>query len=865
MVRCSVEVRGEPAITGMPAVSWATERLVDAALASAAPPSDDPAAVPFIEIQLVGPLSAAAHGDGNVPVQAESYSASTTTHEGRRRITVAATDERGYAYALSEIADRLRADGYAGLEDWQETESPAVPVRAIQRNFSSVHEDSPWFHDRAFWFAYLDHLAAQRFNRFQLAFGMQYNYGTGWESRTATDNYLVFTYPFLLDVPGFQVRAEGVTDAERDRNLESLAFIARETRRRGISFQLGLWNHAYEFGHESREWYPISGLDADTHADYCATALGALLRAIPEIDGITFRVHHEGGIHEGGREVFWGKLFDAASKVGRPLEIDMHAKGVDDVLVAAARKPNLRPVISAKHLAEHMGLAYHQASIRPREQTPLRFAGQDTTVTGVTDGARRFTRYGYADYLSEDRPTDVIFRMWPGTQKLLLWGDPALASGYGRYATLGGSRGLEFCEPLTFKGRRGSGEPGRRDPYVRDDLRLGVSDWKKYRYAYVLWGRLMYNPDADSTVWRRALREDYGDEATVDIEAALASLSRVLPLVAHVHGVSAANNFYTPELYVDLPISQQIKCMHYAWDTLDPRTWEGVSTFDPTLFAGIGEYADAAVDGVLDGRYTPLEVASWLVGMADDGQRRLDAALASLQLDDPQVVRTVVDLRIVIQLARFFAGKFRSAVEYALYRRTGDAALLQASVDILAEAHQSYANIGEIADGVYQDDIAFGVGLSDRGAWADRLGPMKEDLDALRAELASIDSTFTTAQQPVRRTERWTADAELEAADAYDRAAPLAVRLRTSDILESAVLHFRHLNQGETWQSAVMERVEGGYAAEIPAEYTDAEYPLTFFAEVSRRGDHPVFVPALVSTLSNQPYLVRYSSTWRSR
>lgn len=872
MANSEIPIHSDPATLRLEAVAWAVARLQELAQPGLTGRGSESGTALEIVLLGIGDIDALAQaGIADAPREAESYSLAVTAPQAdARRVAIAAGDERGYAYALSEIAERVRADGVNGLPPgWEESRRPAVPVRGIQRNFSSAHEDSPWFHDRSFWTEYLDHLAAQRFNRFHLAFGMQYNYGTGWESRTATDNYLVFAYPFLLDVPGYGVRAEGVSNDERDRNFEALAYIARETRRRGMSFQLGLWNHAYDFGYDSRHWYPILGIGPESHADYSAAALGLLLERIPEIEGVTFRVHHEGGIHEEGHELFWEKIFNRISRVGRPIEVDMHAKGVDEALIDAAGKPNLRPVISAKYLAEHMGLPYHQASIRPHERRPLNFPGMDTALTGVTDGDRRFTRYGYADFLSEDRRTDVMFRVWPGTQKLLLWGDPAIASGFGKHSTIGGSRGVEFCEPLTFKGRRGTGEHGRRDPYVRDDLRLGVHDWQKYRYTYVLWGRLLYDPDASPETWQRTLRSDYG-EAAGDFETALSSLSRVLPLVTVVHGVSGANNFYSPELYVDLPISDWKLSMHYAWDTPDPKTWEGVSPFDPTTFYSIGEYADDAMAGRLQPKYTPLEVASWIEAMVDAGERALARATvtATATASGPQTRRTIIDLRVLIRLGQFFAGKFRAAVAYALFRRTGDPALLEEAIGTLDAAHAAYAGIATIVRGVYQEDLAFGVGISDRGTWSDRVMAMREDLHLLRRELERVGGKpgGAASPQPEQRSERWIADARFEPAASFDRGAPLEVRLVTADsAIARAVLRYRHLNQAEDYETAEMERTDNGFAATLPAEYTSSTFPLVYFAEVYSVGHHPVFVPALDETLSNQPYEVVHSSTWAAR
>jgi hypothetical protein len=98
----------------------------------------------------------------------------------------------------------------------------------------------------------------------------------------------------------------------------------------------------------------------------------------------------------------------------------------------------------------------------------------------VSNGERRFTRYGYADLFQEGRKFDVLFRLWPGTQRHLIWGDPEMAAGYGRTASFCNAAGLEICEPLTFKGREGSGNPGGRCAYIDKSLQPDSSDWKKF-------------------------------------------------------------------------------------------------------------------------------------------------------------------------------------------------------------------------------------------------------------------------------------------------------------------------------------------------------------------------------------------------
>src|ERR1051325_3061325 len=119
---------------------------------------------------------------------------------------------------------------------------PANPVRSMMRLFVSDVEDKPWFYDREMWPRYLAMLAENRFTRFNLSFGIGYDFLRG-----VTDAYFVFAYPFFLDVPGYKVRASKLPDTERDRNLETLRYISEQTLAAGLDFQLGLWMHGYQW------------------------------------------------------------------------------------------------------------------------------------------------------------------------------------------------------------------------------------------------------------------------------------------------------------------------------------------------------------------------------------------------------------------------------------------------------------------------------------------------------------------------------------------------------------------------------------------------------------------------------------------
>ena len=143
-------------------------------------------------------------------------------------IAAIGADVRGLVYALTELADRVDfADGPL----FNDNRVPAggisaTRVRSMCRAFVSETEDKPWFHDKAQWLAYFDMLVTNRFNRFSLSLGMGYDYP--YHNHVISDVYLHFPYPFLLAVPGYDVRIAELPEIERESNLEMLQFIGRE-------------------------------------------------------------------------------------------------------------------------------------------------------------------------------------------------------------------------------------------------------------------------------------------------------------------------------------------------------------------------------------------------------------------------------------------------------------------------------------------------------------------------------------------------------------------------------------------------------------------------------------------------------------
>ena len=853
-------------VASSPPVQWAAGEL-EQTLASLGirvhrHPAVDQAPAAALCVLVAGAQADAARGilstaKVSVPSADEALGLAPGRLAGRTVTLACGSDPRGAVYALLELADRARhaAEPAAGLLlPGATVERPANVVRSIARCFESDIEDKSWFNDRAFWGPYLTMLASHRYNRFSLTLGLGYNF-----PRNVRDVYFYFAYPFLVSVPGYEVRAKPLPDAERDANLEMLRFIGEETVKRGLQFQLALWTHAYHWIDSPNANYVIEGLTPGNHAAYCRDALTAVLKACPAISGLTFRVHGESGIPEGNYD-FWKTVFDGVVRCGRRVDIDMHAKGMDQRTIDVALATGMPVKISPKYWAEHMGLSYHQASIRELEMPPR--DRQDEGVFALSGGSRRFLRYGYGDLMTESRGFGILHRIWPGTQRLLLWGDPALAAGYGRSSSFCGSDGVELCEPLSFKGRMGSGLPGGRNAYADASLSTRY-DWEKFSYTYRVWGRLIYNPAADPESWRRYLRKDFQGGATA-AEAALANASRILLLVTTAHGASGSNNRYWPEMYTDMPVVDAAKSPYT--DTPEPRRFGAASSFDPQLFSTVDNFAKELLDGQRSGKYSPSDVAQWLENFAGAAAGHLKEAEKRVGTRSPEFRRLAADVSIQSGIGWFFAWKMRAAVLWALHESSGDVAALQEALKAYRAARAAWNEMANGAKSIYAADVTYGTSAFLRGHWLDRLPAIDRDIAGMEKRLAEAKSASASnrSSERVAQAIREALASSRQAAATCRHAAPprfkpgepLAVELSLDKGSAQMVrLHFRRVNQAEAWQSADMPGRENRYRAVIPGGYTQSPYPLQYYFEL-REGAHAWLHPGFETTLSNQPYFV---------
>ena len=772
------------------------------------------------------------------------------------KILIYANDSRGFIYSITELADIIiySKNNKLILEN-EIVESPKTKIRSISKCFESIDEDKEWFYDKKSWDDYLTLLISERFNRFTLTLGMQYNYPYGNEF--IKDVYLYLPYPFIVQPKGYKIKLIKFSKKERDKNLKIIQYISKEAQKRGLEFQLAIWTQRYDFDEVPNANFQIlnypKGLN---YAKYCRDSLSLILKKCPNITGITLRVHVECGIPEKDYN-FWKIYFQAIKKCGRKLNLDLHAKGIDDKLINIALKNTNSLSISPKYISEHMGLPYHQASIRKQEFPPRKTVNKKWSFS---EGSRKFLRYSYGDLLKENRKYNILFRIWPGTQRVLLWADHELAAGYGKLSTFCDSLGTELCEPLSFKGRMGTGIKGGRFNYKVSKLRTKY-DWEKYIYNYKIWGRLNYNPNTDQETYLRYLKY-YFSKDYKNISLALANASRVLPFVTLVHGVSASNNSYWPEIYQNMSIVKKDPWLPYSYDLHQYSRFGMATSCDPQLIMSPKNVANYLYKKKSINRYSPLSMIVWLYKFSKDAKKNiLKVKSKNYKKNKSIFLRIYIDTIIQSAIGKFFTYKFKSSILWEYYLLTKCKKVGNKAISNYVKAKNSWEEAAIISKKYYLPDLSYGPQSWLRGRWDDRLPAIVEDINYMKKSLLQNTKIAKPLQKNIKMIsliENWNVDQNIlisHIPPKYFKRGEyiyLSCKLNKKNHLP-AYLHYREVNQSKKWSKKKLIKVNEDYKSVISKTFTLTNYPIQYYFEFTGKV-YSSFSPGFNSYLSNQPY-----------
>lgn len=428
----------------------------------------------------------------------------------RGPLLVTGSDDRGLMYALLDVADRVgwardRGNPLSEVRDIEER--PFVPERALSKYTMHRATFESFFHDEAYWERYLDMLARNRFNTFALLLGYE------------AHGFMAPPYPYFFDVPGFpDVRLAGLSKEAQKRNLDSLNDLIRMVHDRGMDFTLGIWDHIYRGGVQggrldSTKPTPglVWGVSKDNLVPYTTAALRKLVKVVPGIDAIQFRMHGESGLKRGEMETFWPEVYRIMRDAGSGIRFDARAKNYPHHLIERGVDMGMDLRMTTKYWAEQMGLPFHPTHI-PRQN-------------------QRDRRHGYADMLRYPQRYKMHWRMWTGgTTRLFLWGDPEYVRRFAASTLLYDGDGFEVTEPM---GTKMQTQPHDRKPFDLLGEAYRYYDWEfeRYWHFFQVFGRIGYNPETPPEVWETEFRRRLGAEAGPILQRALHRASWILPMI----------------------------------------------------------------------------------------------------------------------------------------------------------------------------------------------------------------------------------------------------------------------------------------------------------------------------------------------
>jgi len=343
---------------------------------------------------------------------------------------------------------------------------------------------------------------------------------------------------------------------------------------------------------------------------------------------------------------------------------------------------------------------------------------------------------------------------------------------------------------------------------------------------------------------------------------ALANVSRILPIVTTAYAPSAANNVYWPEMYTNESMMDEKRNAIY-FDSETPRVFGNASPFDPELFLPANPYAEELVSGGVSGKYSPLDVAQWIEALAAKGRSALaEAERSAGGRERPEYRRAKVDIEIQAGLGEFFAAKFRAGVLFHLYQSSGEQMGLRAVIEQYQKARKAFAAATDAAEGVYAEDVTFGEQPYLRGHWRDRLPAIDREISALESMVREGGVTIVNSQVArafqmfVEGRQRPAIQVEHQAPSSFKRGESLGLSVNAPDKVKEMRLHYRRVNQAETYEATMMKKQASRFEGAIDAEYTRTHFPLAYYFEVRMDDGTAGLYPGFSASLTNQPYFV---------
>jgi hypothetical protein len=723
------------------------------------------------------------------------------------QILVSGKDSNGEMYGVLELAEQIGNAHAHG--SWAKLVSEVKPT--TQSPYTRIRADNSFLHhtpsafgqllerlhfrctpslfpDMAMWERYIDMLASNRFNVLDLHGG--YNIPT-----TRFFNLL----PVLVSVPGYGNMG---TSRSQKKNLAGLRHLVRYARKRGI--EISLMNYSAR----------IPGVSGSRLADYTRKAVSILLKELPELKRVGFRLGESGEELAFFNETYVRAILETKRSDVRLYTRSWRASPVDTEAVAKAMGGNLD--VEIKYNGEHLGLPY-QGIFGPTHK-----------------------RYGYEDFLRPKVHYRVLWQVRAnGTHRYWTWAQTEFIRRTVRTFRFGGADGFSLEPPtayFSFAAADYYSAPADKEVY-------GYI-WEKHWPWYFAWGRLSYNPDLPEQTLVAPYTKRFG-EAGSDIYRALQQSGLIVPLALSYRFTGPDHRNMSPETQTgafDPEKSEPIDLLSFARNTpLDSRS-----------FVGIDSFVKGKIAGQSDGRIGPAHLARIFTNAAAEARAKVAsvAGLTGRAAAEWRLMRT--DIMGASYLGEYYAARTLGTMylDHALSVDNRDD--YKKALQYLDQSRLSWGQLSQVCDSAYQP-LNDPLIRQSAFTWRSQIAPLRL-LDATAESLWRKAARLPPGPPLVLTPREKGEPFQISIGEVMQEPmanGTIAITCRPTPFSETknVVLWWKDKTGFAKWNSAPMIRnADGSFRAEFP---TNSEGSLCLF-EITNTLDESAQWPPVLRTV---PYL----------
>jgi hypothetical protein len=640
---------------------------------------------------------------------AQSYRIRVQTAGGRRVITVVGADPVGAMYGGLDIAEAIHTGTLDALKDSDHT--PHIAQRGIKFNIpldlrtpsysdcsDAAQANIPEMWERAFWTEFLDAMARHRYNVLSLwslhPFPSlvkvpefpEVALDDVWRTRAKLDDTFSFAGTDMVR-PAMLADHEVVKRITIEEKIEFWRWVMQQAADRGIRVYFFTWN-VFTFGAEGKHGI-TNDLDNEITKKYFRASVREMVKTYPLLAGM--------GITAGE-----GMPQNLDSKVKERWLWDTYGEGVRDALkeqpqrefrmihrfhwtaqsdILDAFKDYPGPFeFSFKYSVAHMYSITKPPFIQPLLENLA--PGRKTWLTVRNDDIYTF-RFGDPAYARE-----YILNM-PSADKMA-----GFYMGPDGYVW-----GRDFLERHP--------EPGPR-PLVME----------KQWYAFMLWGRLAYDPSLPDSHFERILAARHPQASSSHLFRALQSASQVMPLTTRFFWGDIDLKWF-PEACLSHPRSKGFYTVRHFM--------EGTAMPGANVLC-IRDWRARLIARKPMEQTTPLEIAAALEGAANVTLGAIET-LRDAAKQDHELRKTIHDCEALAHLGLYYAAKIRGACALALFDASGDKFEQDAALRQLGNSLSHWKQYAAICNAHYVPALYNRVGYVDVTALTEKVAA---DLDITR-------------------------------------------------------------------------------------------------------------------------------------